>query len=612
MTLFALLLPLLTIHAAPPSAGGVTTGGITSGGVTVTTDFECGLNHPTQILGGTGTPEDPVHLRINFPPGRDESGFFLFRLDGVAGLTVRIDFHTDRAHNWRTLNPVWADLTPFLEEQGVNTDAILADPALYAAAPPLDLPDGLNLPRSLGNTELPVTRAPGSGKRQRAFQHWHYMPRTVAGHDPAPGTTEPDAGGEPSGGDSGGDSGGGPSQGEPPGRTRYDRTVFRLQQKFPEDAGSVAVAMKVPYTPQLLDNYIQQWQERHAEEASRSGRRRAESMDWDIVNVGESKEGRPLWLIRFGEAFDVAERELNVPYFPPPERSDRPTILFYAREHPDEHDTSWVTQGVAEFMLSNQPDARAIRRRANVLVIPLLDPNGAVINVYETDLIRAFEDDPERPREALAWATWMRNWIDSGNRLDVVFNLHNVESGEGPHVFVADHHPDRLEIGRAHHRAIAAALEGFNTRGTPSTARYSTRFGGWLCRIFGTHLMFYEVNSQDPDRHLSLYELKVIGVEMLRGTMRHLVSDDSAALRRSLEFHLARRDARLHRYGNMPRLISPGDVVFDFEQSLRGLEGVERYWKEQGQRPGWFNPLYKRIESGELPPEPHWRSWNKG
>ena len=522
--------------------------------VVFSTDFECALNHPfvEEADSGTGaTPNDPVHFTVTFPPGRQEAGFFLFRLDHVAGKTVRVDLITDRAGNWDTLNPVYAVIDP-----DRPADEQLADPALFVCRPPPQLGKDINLPQGLGGSELPITHG--------VFQEWQYMPRS--------GVDE-------------------------------KRKLFRVEHTFKKDEASVLVAMKVPYTPLLLDRLMADLQTRWEKEDAKSQRT---TPDWAVVKVGESTEGRPLWLVRIGEA---VERDPDQPPFaPPPEekRSKRPVILFYAREHADEHDTSWVTQGVIDFLLSDHRNAKAIRKRVTVLVVPLLDPDGAVKNLYETDVIRAFEDESDRPPEAIAFAGWFREWVDAGNRLDMVFDLHNVESGEGPHLFIYMHDPTRTEESKKIHRAVAAALPGFETQGSDQTGRFSTRLGGWLRNTFGTHMMFYETNSQAPSRHLSLYEMKVMGAGILIGAVKHLVDSESFALRKELERVRDNRYGRWERYGFLGRIFDGSMDPFELEITARLASTVERSSRQQGQRVSWMNELYRKIETGELPEVPSW------
>ncbi len=513
-------------------------------------DFPCGLQHPVARVG-------PDHFRVDYPAGhsRQEAGFFLFALRNVAGRTVTVDLMCERAGYWRSLNPVYADLDPALPvaEQ-------LADPALYACRPPPDLGRNVELPQGLGGSKLPVTHG--------IYQRWQYMP----------------------------DSGTNPDR----------RSHYRIRHTFPADApGLVAVSMRVPYTPQLLDRLVADLQTRHAAEAANT--RRGEP-DWAVVRVGNSAEGRPLWLIRIGEA---VERDPDQPPFAPPpkeKRSKRPVILFYAREHADEHDTSWVAQGVIDFLLSDHRDAKAIRKRATVLIVPLLDPDGAVKNLYETEVIFGFEDDPGRPPEALAYAEWFRDWVDAGNRLDLVFNLHNVESGEGPHLFPymweRPTGSPRHVLGKMLHHTVASRLTnaGFNVaKDASGFGLFSTRLGGWLRKYFGTHMTFYEVNSQAPQRHLSLYEVKAVGVHLIIAAIEHCFTNEGRWLLRNVESEAYARWRRWNRYGWMKRVFGSGKDVFDRESTCAILPTLERVYAPRPDRPSWIGPLFERYGSGGPP-----------
>ena len=236
----------------------------------------------------------------------------------------------------------------------------------------------------------------------------------------------------------------------------------------------------------------------------------------------------------------------------------------------------------------------------------MLDPDGAVANFYETKVIRAFEDESDRPPEALAYAGWIRDWVDAGNRLDLVFNLHNVESGEGPHLFIFMNDPTRQEESKKLHRAVAAALPGYETRGTDRVGRFSTRLGGWLRNTFGTHMMFYESNSQAPSRHLSLYELKAMGVGILIGAVQHLADADSLGLRKDLQISRDTRYAKWERYGYLRGAFNQAMNVFDQEATLGMMSGYEAYLRERQQKRQWLTDLYDRIDQGILPRIPQW------
>lgn len=417
-------------------------------------DFPCAVNHPVQRLGGTGTKDDPAHFKIKFPPGRYEAGFFLFKLENVKGKTVRIDCHTSRAHNWRTLNPVYAHIDPDRRA----SDA-LADPELFKSRPPAAV-DQKQLPTTLGGTKLPV------GKD--GFQRWQFMPRSDA---------------------------------------KPDKNLFRVEHRFASDkTGSVLVAMKVPYTPGLANSFMQDLRQRR-EEAVAKGK----NPNWKVVQVGESNKGRPLWLVRVGK--------------PTP---NTPCIVLYAREHADEHDSSWPVQGALDFLLSNRSTAQQLRQQAVFIIIPLLDPDGAVRSVYE-DITRSFHRE-SATTESRAWGGFFKHWVDSGRRLDLVFNFHNVEAGEAPHLTPAQFEPKKAR-GRAchtfHRQFLRSRLINERYHVTPrpwGTGWSRKRLAGFLTHYYGALSLHYEVNSQAPKRHLSLYEMRAMGAYLSVAAVRYLHS----------------------------------------------------------------------------------------
>jgi hypothetical protein len=236
-------------------------------------------------------------------------------------------------------------------------------------------------------------------------------------------------------------------------------------------------------------------------------------------------------------------------------------------------------------------------------VLPLLDPDGAVKNLYETKVIHGFEAD-YAIHETLIWGQWLRDWVNAGNRLDLTFNLHNVESNEGPQVF-----PYMFEGGPrkgmcdAVHADVRRQLSGFSVApGCSRCGTFSSRLGGWLRTYFGTHMMFYEVNSQAPDRHLSLYELKAVGVGMLRGGAVHLNSRQSAPLVQAISRMQQARRMRLERYSVLPYLNSGEWNLFELEDLYLSRPYAESvYLRPEVRVPVWFMPVFETHGWGGPP-----------
>jgi len=273
-----------------------------------------------------------------------------------------------------------------------------------------------------------------------------------------------------------------------------DKGTLCLVQRFDQD--EAYVAMKYPYTPSYNEAYLTALEKvAHAH----------------VVRIGESAKGRALRAVEIGDG-TLAERKL------------KPCLIMYAREHANEHDTSWVAQGAIEFLTGGSPEAKGIRDSCVVLVIPLLDPDGANSETYE-NIIETFTPDQETP-ESRAYGKYFKDWVAAGNRLDVVLNIHNIESGEGSHLFcfvLPLKNSPVFEASKALHDSIIsdAAKLGFHSPyRMPASGGLSRRLGGWLSSTYGPVHLPMEVNSQESMRHLTLAELHELGATMVSSTAK--------------------------------------------------------------------------------------------
>jgi hypothetical protein len=244
----------------------------------ITADFDCST--PIDV-----TRISPTHFRVAITTNgfRD---WFMFRLTGVAGKTVRIDLTGDNIEmfKWWSLNP--------LVTYATDTNAL----ETYTTVPSRQPPD-----TAWNGAQLPPTDG----------QSWHFIPGVWR---------------------------------EGPTNT------LSLVEHFDED--QAVIAMRVPYTPGYNQKYL-------AQLAAGSAAK--------VIQIGQSPQGRPLQLAIVGDD----------PSHP------RPCVLIYAREHADEHDTSWVAQGALEYLISDDPQAQALRQRFTFIVIPLLDPDSAAASFHE-------------------------------------------------------------------------------------------------------------------------------------------------------------------------------------------------------------------------------------
>jgi AraC-like DNA-binding protein len=333
--------------------------------------------------------------------------------------------------------------------------------------------------------------------------------------------------------------------------------TLRLTQRFESDL--VWLAMKYPYTCGYNDRFLDSL-----------ARRRLPFVE--VIEIARSKEGRPVRLVRIGTGGE----------------DRKPCVLIYAREHPTEHDTSWVAEGVVRFLVSGAPETHAVLQRFTFLVIPMLDPDGAAASKYE-NVIATFADGMATP-ESLGVAAWFKRWVDEGKRLDLCFALHNVESAESPHVACPMMEPAsaRLEECRRVHSAVTEIMrrEDYEVQaGSWQKSHCLFRLSGFSARYYGALPVPYEVNSQAPSRHLTLEELREMGACFVRAAARHLRSSEGRRLIADVTRLRLERARRWRRYGH---LFEGRDAIFS-EEWCRVMPRIERRDRAEGRDLGWLD-----------------------
>lgn len=345
-----------------------------------------------------------------------------------------------------------------------------------------------------------------------------------------------------------------------------------IKHTFTED--HAYVAMRVPYTVEYNEALLE-----------------VVSKQPGVIvhDVGQSREGRPLKLVQIGG-------------LTPSEAQNNPCILVYAREDGNEHDTSWVAEGMMLSLLLKR-EFKALPEKATFLIVPLLDPDGAVHSLYK-NIASSFLNNQASTPESLAWAGWFRDWVNQGNRLDVVINLHNTASRESDHIECALVEPKtgRNAQCKLLNKAIIEALQKkqYLADVDPWMTGYAVdRMGGFLQSYFGNIHLAYEVNSQNRKQHLTLYRLRAMGGPMAKAIVAHLYSPEAKPLLASIDLKRAKRQLLWDRYAKIRDRMMNSNNPFQAESALAGLPAVERYYKEKGSVPGWLRPLYEAGNAGQ-------------
>ena len=190
----------------------------------------------------------------------------------------------------------------------------------------------------------------------------------------------------------------------------WDETDIRLTLRFTPRASTLWIAHMPPYGREELNRLL----------ALRHPHLRREI----VARTAHHRE-IPLLTVTDPSAPDAGKR----------------VVWLLARQHAWETGTSWVADGAVRYLLSNDEDARRIRRTTVFKVVPLFDVDGASegtvrFNAAGYDNNRNWDTaDAGSMPEIAAIRAALLAWVDSGHRIDLILAMHNTESSdyvEGP------------------------------------------------------------------------------------------------------------------------------------------------------------------------------------
>jgi hypothetical protein len=200
----------------------------------------------------------------------------------------------------------------------------------------------------------------------------------------------------------------------------------------------------------------------------------------EIGTVGKTAEGRPLEIVRIGNA--------NAPH----------RIFLRARAHSWEPGGNWVVQGLIRSLLED--DADIFLKRYCVYIMPMANKDGVArgrtrFNTLGKDLNREWNlpADPNLTPEKYAFENWLTGMIAKGQKPDLAIDLHN-DSGGNLHV----------NLPTADNKQYTANLKRFEnllykytwfTEG-PAHVNNPGSLGEGLARRFGIDACVYEFNYE--------------------------------------------------------------------------------------------------------------------
>ena len=182
-----------------------------------------------------------------------------------------------------------------------------------------------------------------------------------------------------------------------PGRRSGARMIYDVTAQ----GGSVLAAWGPPFTLRNAEELASA-----AEKALPSGAKRFE--------LARTRANRPVPGVRISEANGAEAKPFG--------------IWLEARQHAWESGSSWVAQGVADWLISSDESAGWLRKHAEIVLVPIMDVDNVETGnggkeADPRDHNRDWTETPVYPEVAAAQAQ-LRKWAKEG-RLDLFINLHN-------------------------------------------------------------------------------------------------------------------------------------------------------------------------------------------
>lgn len=216
------------------------------------------------------------------------------------------------------------------------------------------------------------------------------------------------------------------------------RETDRISYPLEGTGGPLWVAWGPPFTPRETEALI-------------AG---AEQARPDLVHpftLAKTREGRAVRALRI-----VAEGDAKT----------KPAVWIHARQHAWESGSSWVTRGFVEWLLSDADEAKRLRDRAQIVIVPIMDVDRVVTGdggkeADPHDHNRDWFETPHYPEVAAA-QDHLKAFAAEG-RLAVFLDLHNPASRDlRPFFFVGP--PELLsETARANRERFLNLAAGHLT-----------------------------------------------------------------------------------------------------------------------------------------------------
>lgn len=174
---------------------------------------------------------------------------------------------------------------------------------------------------------------------------------------------------------------------------------FEFTQEFVKK--DVWIAYAHPYTCEQADDFVKLL---------------VDNKHCKITDIGASVNKRPIRLVTITD-FSVPD-------------DDKKKVFIQAFQHPGEDCVGYYMEGLIERLLSDTPEALAVRKGLVFYLVPMVNPDGAFhgscrYNANGEDLNSIWlKDDPGQP-EVACIRQWLQTHKRQGNELDLFLDIHS-------------------------------------------------------------------------------------------------------------------------------------------------------------------------------------------
>ena len=197
--------------------------------------------------------------------------------------------------------------------------------------------------------------------------------------------------------------------------------------KITTDTKYVYFAYCYPYTYSQLSTYL----------SSLNMYKKILRMD----SIGQTLDNNKLYMLiitNFEDSFDTL--------------ANKKAIIFTARVHPGESSSSFVIQGLIEFLLSNEPKAISLRKNYIFKIVPMLNPDGVIrgnfrMNSVGKDLNRMWMEENEENSPSVFYCHKMIQKTLNSRNIHFFCDFHGHSSKNNFFLYSCKSRSDFLKIG---------------------------------------------------------------------------------------------------------------------------------------------------------------------